>query len=48
MLSKKELLGFSDKLRIAERNHSEEISNLKSDYEAALTEVRRNSATVSA
>lgn len=48
MLSKKELLGFSDKLRIAERNHSEEIFKLKSDHEAALTEVRRNSTTVSA
>ena len=48
MLSKKELLGFSDKLRIAERNHSEEIFKLKSDYEAALSEVRRNSTTLSA
>lgn len=48
MLSKKELLGFSDKLRIAERNHSEEISKLKSEQEVALNEVRSNSTNMSA
>ena len=36
MASKKELLAFSDKLRLAERMHGEEIANLKTEYEAKL------------
>lgn len=47
MLGKKELLGFSDKLRIAERNHSEEILKLKSEHESAITEARRTATAAS-
>jgi hypothetical protein len=42
MQGKKELLGFSDKLRVAERHHSEEISKLRSEHEVALSEARRS------
>lgn len=46
MLSKKELLGFSDKLRLAERTHSEELSKLRSEHEAALNEAKRSATSV--
>ena len=45
MLSKKELFGFSDKLRVAERTHTEEVAKLKHDHESALSEARRNAST---
>ena len=39
MLSKKEVLSYSDKLRLMEREHSEEITKVKQEYETKLQEL---------
>lgn len=38
MAGKKELLQFSDKLRIAEKMHADEIAKVKADCEQQLKE----------
>lgn len=40
MQSKKELLLFSDKLRISERTHCDEIANIKAEYEEKLRQAQ--------
>lgn len=39
MLSKKEVLSYSDKLRVMEREHSEEIAKVKQEHETKLQEL---------
>ena len=48
MQSRKEVLGYSDKLRIMEREHAEELAKVERDHETKIQELSDQKAVSAA